>query len=361
MLQDKALSGGRLGRTKTRLASAGLAAWLLWLGANAVACRGSSDGCDELYQALATYDQACNLSVPAQDRWQLSCGARLGLPGNGWSPSACAARVAAATATCSLAETPCVFTGSLPEGIECSLSSQCQSGYCNANGSSSCGACTARVPAGQACTLTAECVEGSTCFTPTGATAGTCTPQASEGASCQNALCLPDLTCNTTTMTCQRRVLLGGACQTSADCLEGWCNSGSCAAVAYAGPGEPCDGAGTRCTHGACPSAGGGGPRVCSAVAQDGQACGSGVVCDSYANCVGGTCQLTPAVCPPPSSASDAGSGSSSSGGSGGSSQVCTPNTEVSCPCSNVGQYTCTGRQYCNAIGTAYGPCSCTC
>ena len=131
--------------------------------------------------------------------------------------------------------------------------------------------------------------------------------------------CAPPLACGASSGTC-RSSSAGTPCGTQGECAPGLaCVSpgpplapgeevpffgraawGRCAAVAWAGSGEPCSEA-VRCLVGYC-SAGGqqedGGLSVgvCPTVLADGAPCGAASTCDTLAHCFQGTCTLLDAV-----------------------------------------------------------------
>jgi len=107
--------------------------------------------------------------------------------------------------------------------------------------------CRPRVPVGGSCARGRECVPGATCVEDL------CTMLPTAGATCLFGQCASGLVCNARTQTCGDRVPAGQTCSASTDCLPGLaCDfsnfPGTC--VARVGAGEACGGADERCTDG---------------------------------------------------------------------------------------------------------------
>jgi hypothetical protein len=70
-----------------------------------------------------------------------------------------------------------------------------------------------------------------------------------------------------------------------------------CTPEQYAQPGQPCDGESRRCVAGLCNKSAG----ACPWIVTDGAACNAAdpsTVCDDYARCFSGTCQIPdPSAC----------------------------------------------------------------
>ena len=324
------------------------------------ACSGKTDGsggggssaCDDYFQS--EFGNVCpgNDMPPASDlagfqaRFDTLCNEAIALPGSGITEASLEACVSAIQAQgCSLSEETdgaCSFdTGTLANGATCFSGSQCQSGVCTtgltpAGGGAApaCGTCVAATPAGQPCS-SGPCAPGlacsansdgtSTCAAvttsgaggPCGAAqcatglyckGGTCVTNLAAGAACTAGdICAPPLVCplvsaaGGTSSTCQNAVQAGGACGTSQDCAPNLaCSSTShqCVAVAWVAAGQPCSET-ALCLVGGC--RGNGTSGTCPTVIPDGQPCNPGdatQTCDTFADCIGGTCVLgVPSSC----------------------------------------------------------------
>jgi hypothetical protein len=184
--------------------------------------------------------------------------------------------------------------------------------------------CTALVQGdiGAACDdLSASCKTGLYCATQT----RQCTPLGDAGATCgvgggNPGGCAAPLSCVSTSSasTCglgsqDSFCLTDYDCSPGLGCVPGPCSSsiarigcsesGTCAPVAWAAPGQSCDLYQTRCLVGSClgsswgpppTSIDGGSPSgVCPTVTPDGQPCAVGnSTCDTFSQCFQGTCML---------------------------------------------------------------------
>jgi len=190
-----------------------------------------------------------------------------------------------------------------------------------------CGVCGAVIPGGEACTPNVPaCGGASRCVATTvDGSSGICQPiaEVAEGAACGDGatFCNSGLVCSDVTLHCAPPAPTGAACGSNPDCAPGLvciaavcstpipvgaacsvnltcsagneCQSGVCAPITWAGSGAPCNPTDSPfCLIGDCPTDGTG---VCPIVIPDGQPCdgiGATTMCDSYASCVNGTCQL---------------------------------------------------------------------
>jgi hypothetical protein len=315
----------------------------------------TSSACDHYFTAVLMFS-CSGPTLPSsevtreQSRFEAVCAAALALPGSGLTAStldACASAVQGIG--CSGVSGPitaCDLAGTLAGGSECSDSLQCQSDECDIAGSGSsspdggdsstfCGTCSPAAANGQRCGGDAGvCGEMSTCSNATttcvpitygaagascAGTGGTqcnaglycdpgsmkCTALLSEGSTCtEEGACTRPLVCvmsstGTGTGKCQSPGSSGAMCGNDEDCASGLgCSTGThtCGAVTWADSGKAC-GDLTRCLVGSCPFQGstGGTGGVCATVIADGQPCSSSSAtetCDSYAECLNGTCVL---------------------------------------------------------------------
>jgi hypothetical protein len=304
--------------------------------------------CDSYYQGASSYLTRClgssAIGRAPIDRFDLWCHSLELAPGFKGDLAGCGAALSSASCGSTATSTPaCMFQGTLAEGTACGSDGQCQSGFCKgagiheevSSGSSglmvkttvSCGVCTALIDVGQSCASGSRCVANAEC------SGGMCRALASSGEACASAgpHCASGLRCDSTGH-CAERGAQGAACMSASDCTTGLrCVSGACAtggdvgatcddnltgmqpcklglicdasktckAVTYVEAGAACDGRATLCTTGFCPASFGpvpdGGTSLCPAVIADGQACdpnGVSSVCQDYAYCTGGTCQV---------------------------------------------------------------------
>jgi hypothetical protein len=287
-----------------------------------IACGGttSSGGsnaltaCDDFFNAISTNPCLMNsgLALPigpdyyarARMRWEPLCAKLLALPGQGagaaWLEQC--AHAAQGNAFCrggeqSIAACNGGTAGTLPDGSACASGSQCQSTQCFPDSSpQGCGHCRPQMgpppppqtygAAGGQC----PCQDGLYCNAMT----GTCAPLATSGGSCSSSDgCDWPLYCGSGT--CKPALNAGDACAPSDVCSPGlYCDATAhCVAPQWAMPGATCGANVTceigQCFHGTCPT-----------IIPDGQPCGPDPtkMCDVYADCMGGTCQLqTPPTC----------------------------------------------------------------
>jgi hypothetical protein len=190
-----------------------------------------------------------------------------------------------ATATASDATYTCVATVEGDVGAACDdLSATCKTGlYC----ASQTGQCAVLGEAG------ATCGEGAS--RPSGDPGGCAAPLSCVGlpgaatcdAGAEGAFCLLDADCH------QGLGCLPGPCS-STEGRIGCAASGTCAPVAWAAAGQPCDGYQTRCAVGSCNTDLANGTQgTCPTVVPDGQACtvqgvgpvAHGPTCDAFSEC----------------------------------------------------------------------------
>jgi hypothetical protein len=165
-----------------------------------------------------------------------------------------------------------------------------------------CGTCAMPLREGEACVAGTDLCEagapGLSCFR------GVCRARGGNGSSCDSRNdCAAPWVC-TSAGTCGEAMGAGEACVTSKDCFgEFVCDPASklCANPEYALAGEVCDDDSRRCWIGACDMAAGATTGVCPIVLPDGSLCDPSdraQVCDAYAYCFGGVCQIPdPAIC----------------------------------------------------------------
>jgi hypothetical protein len=314
--------------------------------------------CADLYDAI-TASSACNFQLNAvgdRTRYLTFCTSRFGAAG---VPSAtlgaaetCAAAVMAAAPTCApYPHEACAAPGgTLTAGAACGTALQCKSLVCTAAGQTlmeigsdltqgaasalyTCGQCADAIPVGGSCQGVNQCTLG--CFMqPTPCVAGamcSATPASptgkcvacmtssgpSTGAGFGPSRCAPGPSGSS------GGVATGGACNTTADCMQGLvCLNGACTqgrklgetcapddagttdcygaaqcdpktrvctAPSFLPPGAPCSAGNYLCASGQCafngPSGG-----ACPPLIPDGQPCGNGQpspgVCEDFAACV---------------------------------------------------------------------------
>ncbi|MEO6418548.1 MAG: hypothetical protein ABIP39_04035 [Polyangiaceae bacterium] len=153
-------------------------------------------------------------------------------------------------------------------GLGCDQGSDCKSGVCDGQTK----VCRAPEPAGTACAFPFDCATGLACIK------NVCAPQIGEGGACETGMtdtfqspgCGPGLLCDPAMQVC--------------------------VAIHFAQAGQACDDALTYCEIGTCNVASTGGNGTCPQVIADGAACLSAAdaTCDSFAECIGGTCVLSP-------------------------------------------------------------------
>lgn len=321
----------------------------------AVACSSTDAGstpegaCTTYADAYRTYTQKCagtrgGIST-ADARWQqleqrmkVACTSALTLPGTAITPTGltvCANAIKTASCNTDSDDIPqCDFeNGTLANGAACSTGNQCQSGACKKTavetGSVACGVCEARIPVGGECTTeNALCVTDSRCDFAT----KKCVAIVRNGAggSCDSAkgeTCLTGLYCDFTTKICKTRGAVGTACSSTAPCetnlqcsttsktcvaptiaAEGQACGGTsgvacatdlrcdfasqkCVKINWIAPGGDCSVTGSVCEHGSCNTT----TKKCPVLIADGGACltdRSTGVCDDFASCIEGKCQL---------------------------------------------------------------------
>lgn len=303
--------------------------------------------CSTYASAFRRYANKCGSEegLTSDTRWaamearmKLACQSSLALPGTGIQPSqvaSCANALADASCNAKTSDIPaCDFPpGSLADGAACTDSSQCKSEACVKTASSSgstpsCGTCQARIPVGGACTTEDRCVDNAMCdFTTKKCIAlvkngagGSC--DSAKGESCQTGLY-----CDYTTNVCKTRAAAGQACSSTSPCDSGLtCDSTSktcyqptvategqacgastkarcgsdlacdamtakCVKINWVAPGGDCGAPYSTCLHGSCSST----TKKCPALIPDGGACTSDRstgVCDDFASCIDGKCQL---------------------------------------------------------------------
>lgn len=197
-------------------------------------------------------------------------------------------------------------SGARPDGDPCSTSSQCQSLWCRgtqalassgaiASNAIQCGACAARLTTGAPCGPLDACPIGTSC------TGGACQPQGGPGSACTKwADCAFPSACRAGV--CGQPAFSGDACDLSSDCTtDTGCDLQTkvCAPIQFGPPGAACDHDVKRCEAGSCNIAAPATTGTCPAVVPDGTKCDpndSSTVCDDYARCFRGTCQIVDPV-----------------------------------------------------------------
>ncbi len=324
------------------------------LGALANACSATDDtqtasgACAQYADAYRAYTQRCAQTFggisTADSRWEqiearmrLACSSSLSLPGNAVTPAGltvCANKIKTAGCDLDSDDIPeCDFdTGTLADGAACASGNQCKSGSCkktiSETSSSACGVCEARIAVGGDCSTagsncvsdarcdvtTKKCVAivrngvGGSCDSAKGEqcqsglycdfTTKVCKERGAAGATCSSSLpCQTGLQCSPTTRTCVTPVLAteGQTCGTNGVlCASGLRCDGAtmkCAKLVWVAPNGDCSAPGSMCEHGSCNST----TKKCPALIADGQACTSDRstgVCDDFASCIDGKCQL---------------------------------------------------------------------
>jgi hypothetical protein len=328
----------------------------------ALACGGSTNGgggssaCDDYFDAIYSTNCGIGVTLPASElsrvkpRFEQLCASVIALPGVSVTTGnleACAAAVKSSGCGVFQSSQPggaCSFSaGAESSGAPCISGDQCQSGDCSAGsssvdaGTSACGACGAVIGVGQACS--GSCGMGETCvFSATGGTcqtvtyvgagascdssatqcnsglfcgpSGKCAAPGPAGTACNTAAqCQAPLVCPTATGpgTCQSPGQAGATCSGDEDCVSSLgcdVNAHTCGTPSWVSAGQPCSG-NVRCLVGSCPydSTAQMVNGTCPTVIADGQPCtedgSSTSTCDTFAECLGGTCLLTfSGVCP---------------------------------------------------------------
>jgi hypothetical protein len=293
---------------------------------------------------MRAQSEAC--SGPSQapntkDRFVAACSAQLSAPGQ----SLTAAKLdlcsnATRAMACDSQEVPAACkpeAGALTDGSACVDHGQCKSGLCEGNGGSQCGKCAALQPAGASCEGGGGCARGTTCTFRDGKSTCEPTKELNEGATCGGAeegRCTQGLQCDPSTQKCVKpakkgeacggdggrfcgynltcvagkcadRIAEGGSCDPtgtadSADCAAHLAcdeDTKKCVKLTVAAPGQAC-GKYVDCANGSCPTSYADGKTIygkCPAMLPDGAACdpnSSDAVCDAYATCFKGTCQI---------------------------------------------------------------------
>jgi hypothetical protein len=341
----------RLGRIEMRVLLRNLAITAVASSAVfALACGSSADpsACDQYFDAVYTTGCA-GPTLPSDElariraRFEKACPANLSLPGVGTTASgleACA-RAIRALGCGGLKADVCTFgLGTLAPNEPCVSDSQCQSGACLGvpaadGGTQGCPVCA---PFDTSCPNGAQgtvCGPDMTCIANPTTGAGSCVAitYADAGEKCDwvQTLCKAGLICNGATSicsspgalgapcgdawdcggslvcpaapsTCQNPEQAGTVCTTDQDCAPGLGCGGlpmqTCMSVTWVEPGQACD-VDQRCVIGSC-QIGNAIRGVCPRPIPDGQPCNpNNPLCDTFAQCVGGTCQLEPrATCP---------------------------------------------------------------
>ncbi|HSO35912.1 MAG TPA: hypothetical protein VLT33_25460, partial [Labilithrix sp.] len=104
----------------------------------------------------------------------------------------------------------CDFRGTLADGAACASDSQCTSGGCYVDPTTTCGKCAARAAEGADCT-TSKCVRGLVCNG-----AKKCMKSVADGGTCDaNTVCEPSLSC--INGKCGKGLASGAACKNAAN------------------------------------------------------------------------------------------------------------------------------------------------
>ncbi len=188
----------------------------------------------------------------------------------------------------------CRPPGPRADGEACLEHVQCASGWCEAT-PYACGACGPEPTAGSACEQDFDCAFGQWCM-PTGA----CAVPAGSGQACsEELLCGAGLTC--AAGFCVQSQGFGDACDLELGLACDWltdelvCDAGTCIALAWGAPGEPCgwvDGVWTSCGElTTCTQTGD--LSFCTGAPTDGGPCdlAAGARCQFPAQCVDGVCR----------------------------------------------------------------------
>jgi hypothetical protein len=196
--------------------------------------------------------------------------------------------------------------GTRQVGDPCLVATQCASLWCHGivvrdasgnalAGSAQCGHCAARIAEGATCGTDDTCDIGLSCFQ------GVCRKKGLQGSPCAVwADCLgPSWVCKSTGF-CDAITPDGQVCATTQDCAtDTGCDLTTrvCTPYHFSQPGAACDGQVNRCEAGECDSS----TSLCPTVLADGAACDPAdpsTVCDNYASCFDGVCQIPdPSVC----------------------------------------------------------------
>lgn len=268
--------------------------------------------CDAINTCSSFYIRAAFTDLSqCKTRVKLECMSRFDATGTSLTPARlneCANAVRGQTGCGVLDQQPdaCkTAAGTLADGNACAVDDQCAGRHCRLAQNSTCGACTTRQPAGQACETTGGCEEGLVCANRVCATRG------KKGDACTaDRPCLVSLVCNSGT--CADAIPAGMACTPKrqqdpdhfdpCERLKGFfCHPtrNVCTAIELAAPGQTCglvnatfvgcSGGGNCKTSAANPFQG-----TCQAPAADGATCNDtdGPKCTVPARCKGGVCTL---------------------------------------------------------------------
>jgi hypothetical protein len=278
-----------------------------------VACRGEvaeslQQACSSYTVAFRTYETHCHEVQPEGNRAVLeqreteACVVESSAPGSNLDASywgRVANGVNEADAACTGYDFPDP-AGSRDDGAPCFVDAQCASLWCAGTailgndgtvipGSSQCGQCEPRLSLGNACNYaTDSCEDGLSCFE------SSCRKTGVLGDACAHwSDCTFPLVCRASG-TCDHVLASGDACVATTDCgTDQGCDPGTrvCVPFVFALPGMACDGDIHRCERSTCDTTTG----LCPVVLADGAVCDPndpGTLCDTYARCFGGTCQI---------------------------------------------------------------------
>lgn len=200
--------------------------------------------------------------------------------------------------------------GNRENGQPCLEADQCASLWCKGtivvgpsgavlDDAAQCGACAARLLVGEPCDVATDaCESGLSCFQ------GACRATGQQGAPCvQWSDCSSPWVCRSNGV-CGPVLGLGATCTASTDCAtdEG-CDAQTnvCVSIVFAQALAACDGNVNRCESGLCDVEPGASSGFCPQVLPDGSPCNpddSSTVCDLYAACFAGVCQIVdPSTC----------------------------------------------------------------
>ncbi len=284
----------------------GSATLLATLGVLAGACSSNDSGsstvdgaCAEYASAINTYTTRCGGSTRGlnESRMKAACLSALSLNGSSITPqtlSSCANAVKSLTCGSDLEDTgACNFPpGKLADGTSCVSDEQCASENCK-KVDNTCGVCSARIAIGGACESSGDCVDGARC------TAGKCVAEIRNpvGGSCdatKGEYCQSGLYCDYSTKICKAYGAAGAACSLTMPCGSGLtcdATSKTCVAVTLAAEGQACS-TSLRCQSGlACDPTAAKCVKV-TIVAPGGDCGGSLQVCQQ------GSCNETTKKCP---------------------------------------------------------------
>lgn len=301
----------------------------------AVAACSSASPCERAQYSIIAWKARCADVSASPAEWDAerarvpaACAASSGAPGTtGLADLQAKCAFDLDDAPCGALPADCTsFVGPLPTGSACGMNVQCQSGACvpdKAMGKPGyCGSCQDRLGENGGCKVSSECRPGylcavsydpvsmmdlgvcikagggvgdpclveSDCRGPNHCARGKCAPPVKKGDACTSrAECDVGLVCSGR---CTTTTGLNGAC-TGFECESGLaCDPKThlCAHVVFAEQGQPCDGVLGLCKRGACTKG------VCPTVVGDNQPCdpvnNPTAVCDTFAVCVDGTCQI---------------------------------------------------------------------